>query len=532
MGPSLMRAVRRGLAVAGMWGTGSCPAHGQVGEPARYAVVIGANHGYAHEAALSYAERDSRRIADVLTSFGGVASENVVLLRGATGDELVRALSKVRRRIETEGGSLAAEATFFFYYSGHADGDGLHLGSDAVAFGELERLIHTIPAKARVVVIDACHSGDMTRAKGGAPTAPFDVLAETKLAGEGMAIITSSASGEDSQESDQLAGGIFTHHFAMGLQGAADSSHDGRVTLTEVYRYAYQQTVRATSRVAAVQHPSYAFDLRGYDDFVLTWLRDVRSAGTLRLRDRGEYLVFEDGARSRLVAEISVEDDAKLALGQGVYLVRRRARDEVRERRVEVVRGRVTALGVDEMRAVPYGTTVRRGYDASRRYAGAVSAESGVAMSLANPGRLGVVTALGVRVDLRRFSFAARLRHGFERADNRDVEIEQHLLGGDVGLLKVFDVGRWTPAAGIRVGGDWVRQTFTSGGNAPARSSAVWRGGPMLQLGMAVSRRVSLLVGGGADLYLLPEYHSATEETRLAARFLPYGTLGLAIQAF
>ena len=84
-------------------------------------------------------------------------------------------------------------------------------------------------------------------------------------------ILTSSASDEDSQESDLIGGSYFSHHLASGLLGGADSSGDGRVTLFEAYAYAYDRTVADTAESAAgAQHPTFSYDLAGNGDLVLT----------------------------------------------------------------------------------------------------------------------------------------------------------------------------------------------------------------------------------------------------------------------
>ncbi len=86
-----------------------------------------------------------------------------------------------------------------------------------------------------------------------------------------MVILTSSASDEDSQESDAIGGSYFSHHLASGLLGGADRSGDGRVTLFEAYAYAYDRTVADTAESAAgAQHPTFSYDLAGNGDLVLT----------------------------------------------------------------------------------------------------------------------------------------------------------------------------------------------------------------------------------------------------------------------
>ena len=346
-------------------------------------------------------------------------------------------------------------------------------------------------------------------------------------------MITSSAAGEDSQESERLQGGVFSHHFIAGLKGAADNSGDGKVTLTEAYRYGYKQTIATTSRAAVVQHPSYAFDMRGHEDLVLTWLDQSHSYGHLSLAQSGEYLVFAEDERGELIAEFSADSGTRLALSSGRYLVRLRGRESVYERTIEVDGGQTFPLDRKDMEAIPYGTTVRRGYDTTHhRYTAALTMDGSAAGPLTAGKNYALMSGLGMRFDFAPISLGLRFRYGWEQSQNTTLERRQQSFGGDLTLLKIFDLRWFSPGLGIRTGGDWVRQDFKSNGDAPTRSSAVWRGGPLLHLGFALGSRVSLYLEGGADINLLNQYEQASERSSLAVRVVPYGSLGLGVHLF
>ncbi len=174
------------------------------------------------------------------------------------------------------------------YYSGHADAGALHLGGSRLELAELEQLVRGSAAAFRLLVLDSCRSGALTRVKGGTPIPPFDIQLNERVTGEGAVFLTSSSASEDSQESDELKGSFFTHALLSGLLGAADENGDGKVTLDEAYRHAYEATLRASSRtLAGTQHPTFQYDLRGTGDLVLASL-DARSphAGLARAARR------------------------------------------------------------------------------------------------------------------------------------------------------------------------------------------------------------------------------------------------------
>src|SRR5262249_46336290 len=110
-----------------------------------------------------------------------------------------------------------------------------------------------------------------TRTKGARKMPEFEVESDVSRRARGLVILASSASDEDSQESDQIGGSYFSHYLASGLLGDADGSRDGRVTLSEAYTYAYNRTAADTAESAAgAQHPTYSFDLAGNGEVVLT----------------------------------------------------------------------------------------------------------------------------------------------------------------------------------------------------------------------------------------------------------------------
>ena len=99
----------------------------------------------------------------------------------------------------------------------------------------------------------------------------FAIARRRSLPGDGLAFLTASSASEDAQESDELRGSFFTHALVSGLLGAADRDGDGAVVLDEAYRYAYEATLRATSRTfAGTQHPTFRYDFRGQGELVLT----------------------------------------------------------------------------------------------------------------------------------------------------------------------------------------------------------------------------------------------------------------------
>jgi uncharacterized caspase-like protein len=337
----------------------SAPAHA---DTERYAVVIGDNRGASDEQPLRYAESDAQRFADLVADIGGVPSENQVVLRGKSADQVRRALIATNERIRMAPRS-AADAVLLVYYSGHGDADALHLGDTALPLRELEALVRGSPAGVRVLIIDSCRSGSITRVKGGRPAPPLVLATAAPLLGEGMIVLTASTLTEDAQESDPLGGSFFTHYLLSGLRGAADDNGDRIVTVAEAFSYARDQTVIASSRtLAGTQHPTFHYDLRGRADLPLADLGNATGHGTLTLPAGATWLVLRTGSSPGVVGEIAADARRRtLSLQPGAYTVRGRARDALLEGTATVTAGGDTAVDPDQLDRTMYASLVRKG---------------------------------------------------------------------------------------------------------------------------------------------------------------------------
>src|SRR6185312_7227965 len=297
-------------------------------EPNRFAIVIGANAGDADEPTLRFAESDAERVGTVLRQLGGFQPENVITLNDLRASEVRRALISLNVRVRT----LSGESLMIVYYSGHADADALHLAGTHLPMAELRDLVSGSAASARVLVLDACRSGTITRVKGGTRAPAFDIDLAMPVGAEGVAMLSSSAAGESSQESDALGASFFTHALVSALLGAGDTNHDGTVTLGEAFAYAKERTLAATSRtVVGPQHPTFRLDLGGREDLVLTRPGgEHRNVGTLAFSRPGVYVVHKTSQEGPVVAELAADDGGgRIALDAGRYYVTRREPDHL-----------------------------------------------------------------------------------------------------------------------------------------------------------------------------------------------------------
>ena len=427
-----------------------------------WVVAIGHNDGARTEVSLLYAEQDARVVSDVLREHGSVSSRRTILLLGEDANTVRRTLQEVNATIRVQAGQGHPTALVVFY-SGHADAAGLHLGGTELPLEELKTLVEGSPAGVRVLVLDACRSGTVTRVKGVKAAESFQLTLRNEVATEGLAIITSSAAGEASQESDRLRGSFFTHHLVNALRGAADHDDDGKVTLPEAYSYTYAQTLRSSGQTVALQHPTYSWEVKGRDELVLSVPAEPRSrAGRLRLGEAALYLIMEGRQGGPVVAEVTPQGQRReLSLPAGNYFVQQRNSDEYREYQVALATGSMVELATLPFETVRYDRLVRR-RGGPKAYTQNVSLLGGArGQMLAGEGATPQLQ-LGYGLDFEWGSVGVRLRGmTIQGAGSDGLLVRRHdELGLGLTLMRFIDLEPVSVAFGLFVEGVMHRQDF------------------------------------------------------------------------
>ncbi len=325
------------------------------GPTRRFAVIVGNDTGGDGTRDLMYARDDARKLHDILTRLGGVKKDDAFLLLNDSSEVLLKSLAEIERRAAAAR-AKGDRTALFFYYSGHAKDGALRLGATQLPMESLKARLAQAPADFRLAVFDACKSGSITRTKGMRRAPAFEVESDAQRAAKGLVILTSSASDEDSQESDSIGGSYFSHHLASGLLGDADKSGDGRVSLAEAYAYAYERTVADTADTASgPQHPTFSFDLAGNGDLVLTDVIE-RKEGLLIPASAPAGAWFLVDMRGFVVAEIAKSENAQrlVALAPGKYWVKRRLADHLQIAQISVAAGEVTVISPEDMKSADF----------------------------------------------------------------------------------------------------------------------------------------------------------------------------------
>lgn len=246
------------------------------------ALFIGVDEGLPQERTLRYAARDAQRMAQVIRELGTYDKDRLYLLSNPTLDRIQSTLEEMRGRVK-ELRKSGAQTSVLIYYSGHGSADGLHVRGKRFDRERVNALVESLESDLKIVILDACESGDFLRRKGGTVLEERQIVKQDRLRSQGTIVLSSSSRGELAQESEDYRGAVFSHHLINGLRGLADYNGDGQVTLLESFDYA-----RASTRVEEIhgrgerQNPSFDFDVVGESDPVISRLAKARSRLLLR----------------------------------------------------------------------------------------------------------------------------------------------------------------------------------------------------------------------------------------------------------
>jgi hypothetical protein len=286
---------------------------------------------------------------------------------------------------------------------------------------------------------------------------------------EGVVFLTAASADEDAQESDELKGSFFTHYLVSGLLGAADANADGLVVLDEAYRYAYEHTLRASSRtVAGTQHPTFRYEFKGRGNVVLTDLRSAQRRSVLKFPSGRGYLAFHDDRHGGVVAEVHESDRVReLHLVPGRYFIRGRGPAFLLEGPITLRSGERRLIEDGALERIEYARLVRKGGGPDRTQ----GLEAGLRLRTALAGGAGPCLGgfVGWGMDRRHLSLLGRL--GACRGERQAAFIREQTDELDIELraMLAWDLPVVTVEVGLVAGAGLLRQRFASAGRAPGR---------------------------------------------------------------
>ena len=276
----------------------AAPSHTASGH--RRAIVIGINeYGGTGFEDLRFAKADATELAEVLRDgrYGGFTSVELVV----DGD--LSALGIVKR-LEAWAATLAPDDLALVYFSGHGtrwlderNRSRVFLAAqgsnktdplqNSLPMASMREFVQTLPTMRRVLVVDACFTGDGKVSESDAAGAARAIIDEDMpfpdRAQDGEAYVFATTYGKPALESEALGHGVYTHHFIQALSERfddADLDGDLTVSVSEAHDYARDETMRGTDQR---QVPMIQYRFIGRETLLLSGDANARTRSRLAM---------------------------------------------------------------------------------------------------------------------------------------------------------------------------------------------------------------------------------------------------------
>lgn len=251
---------------------------------------------------LNYPTIDVKEVAALFEKRKGQGFGEVYAETYLDGEVNAEALVKIKDRLAST--RVQDEVVIFVaghgildrdlkFYLATAQTDFLNPQNKSIAYEQLEALFDGIPARRKLMLIDACHSGELDKsevvllkekrvADGKVKFRAYDEAGVPKILGDGVSsfelmknwfvdlrrstgasVISSAAGVEFAIEGEEWQNGIFTYCLLKGIQEkAADLDQDGQIMISELQRYLASEVSTLTE---SFQRPTFRVENVGYD---------------------------------------------------------------------------------------------------------------------------------------------------------------------------------------------------------------------------------------------------------------------------
>jgi len=250
----------------------------------RGAVLVGVNQYLDPSMNLPECKPDAVDTKSALAGsiLWGASGNNITVL---TDTQPTKAA--IRNAILAHQGLYGPNDLFLLVFSSHGTNDGTtgyvipYDGTDTNSYISGDELKSWLTALRKTgeytnicVIIDSCFSGLFIGKAPAGRTSKFVRIPGSRLDFKGdnpakqiqempdAVAITAAAGNEESLTAPSLGHSLCMHYLITGLGpgstiGPADINHDGKITMTELYNYAYPLVVQYASQIPWEQHPQF-----------------------------------------------------------------------------------------------------------------------------------------------------------------------------------------------------------------------------------------------------------------------------------
>jgi hypothetical protein len=223
----------------------------------KYALLIG-NTEYSDPGLtqLTAPGKDTEDFARVLKDLEICAFDQVKVLFNELSSTVIEAIDEFFDQRKSDD-------LLVLYFSGHGVRDELgslylavkntirsRLRSTAIRSDYIREAMDQSHSKRQVLILDCCNSGAFPQ---GTKAEIGGAMGMTQaFQGYGRFVLTASDATQFAWEGNTVIGetqnSLFTHFLVKGLEGDADSNGDGKITIDELYDFAYEQISRVTPK--------------------------------------------------------------------------------------------------------------------------------------------------------------------------------------------------------------------------------------------------------------------------------------------
>ncbi len=255
-------------------------------KPALYLVSIGVSKYLNQDYNLEYAAKDALDISDYTESIKGEYSK-IEITKLIDEEVTIENVLKVKDKLNQTNlsdvvivffaGHGILDSNFDYYLATH-DIDFDNPSKRGLSYENLESLLDGIPARKKLLLMDACHSGEVDKddieksninnAENVIVTKRGAIVVKTKedkvglensfelmqmlfadlRKGTGAMVISSAGGVEFAYEGEQWNNGVFTYALLQGLKSQeSDANEDGKITVTELRDYVIENVYELTN---------------------------------------------------------------------------------------------------------------------------------------------------------------------------------------------------------------------------------------------------------------------------------------------